>query len=112
MKVSYGEGLANHASPESWRVVGNNGLQALTGESAGWATTPRNSVLSFGVPRLSKLLKTTSFLSFSQDRNGLREVEEPKHARKLLMRELGDPVIDPENGNRVRAGNLSGATQR
>jgi hypothetical protein len=36
MKVSYSEGLANHAGPESWRYVRKDVLQALTGEGAGW----------------------------------------------------------------------------
>ena len=35
MKVSYGEGLASHAGPESWRFPREGLLQALTGESTG-----------------------------------------------------------------------------
>ena len=35
MKVSYSEGLANHADPESWRFSRKGVLQALTGERVG-----------------------------------------------------------------------------
>ena len=35
MKVSYGEGLANHTGPESCGAVREDGVEALTGEGAG-----------------------------------------------------------------------------
>ena len=35
MKVSYSEGLASHAGPESWRFSRKGFLQALTGERVG-----------------------------------------------------------------------------
>ena len=35
MKVSYGEGVATHADPESCVSAGNFGREALTGERAG-----------------------------------------------------------------------------
>ena len=35
MKVSYGEGLANHTGPESCGAVCKGGVEALTGEGAG-----------------------------------------------------------------------------
>ena len=36
MKESYGEGVATHAGPESCVAVRKVGVEALTGESAGW----------------------------------------------------------------------------
>lgn len=44
MKESYGEGLASHTGPESWGYDGNDVLQALTGERAGWVLSPESSV--------------------------------------------------------------------
>jgi hypothetical protein len=35
MKVSYSEGIANHAGPESCGAVCKGGVEALTGEGAG-----------------------------------------------------------------------------
>jgi hypothetical protein len=40
MEVSYGEGLATHAGPESCADrAGNRGSEALTGGSAGWVSS-------------------------------------------------------------------------
>ena len=36
MKESYVEGVATHNCPESCGVVREGGLEALTGETAGW----------------------------------------------------------------------------
>ena len=49
MKESYGEGLANHAGPESCGVVRENGVEALTGVRAGWVLS-RERRINFGVP--------------------------------------------------------------
>jgi len=40
MKESYGEGLANHAGPESCAGIGNGVSEALTGVRAGWVLSP------------------------------------------------------------------------
>ncbi len=40
MQESYGEGLANHAGPESCGTVGNGSPEALTGVCAGWVLSP------------------------------------------------------------------------
>jgi len=39
MRVSYSEGLASHAGPESCGYVGNGVSEALTGELAGWVSS-------------------------------------------------------------------------
>ena len=39
MEKSYGEGLATHTGPESCAAAREDGGEALTGESAGWATS-------------------------------------------------------------------------
>ena len=45
MKVHYGEGLANHAGPESCGVFREEQAEALTGVRAGQAIEPRNQIL-------------------------------------------------------------------
>ncbi len=44
MKESHSEDLANHTDPESCGAVGNDGLEALTGESAGWVLSSERDV--------------------------------------------------------------------
>jgi hypothetical protein len=45
MKVSYSEGLANHAGSESCGVAREGGVEALTGEGAGRVFSRENSIL-------------------------------------------------------------------
>ena len=45
MKVSYGEGLANHTDPESCEVACEGGVEALTGEGAGRVFSRERNVL-------------------------------------------------------------------
>jgi hypothetical protein len=45
MKVSYSEGLANHAGPESCGVAREGGFEALTGEGAGRVFSRENLLL-------------------------------------------------------------------
>ena len=40
MRVSYGEGEAGHTGPESCGVGREDGVEALTGERAGWVWSP------------------------------------------------------------------------
>ena len=47
MKVSYGEGLANHTVPESCASARKGGGEALTGERMGRAIEPRNDSFDF-----------------------------------------------------------------
>jgi RNA-directed DNA polymerase len=51
MKESYGEGLANHAGPESCGGGSNAMAEALTGGRAGQVLS-REILLNFGVPTL------------------------------------------------------------
>jgi hypothetical protein len=45
MKVSYSEGLANHAGSESCGVAREGGCEALTGEGAGRVFSRENLLL-------------------------------------------------------------------
>ena len=45
MKVSYSEGLANHAGSESCGVAREGGAEALTGEGAGRVFSRENTIL-------------------------------------------------------------------
>ena len=45
MRESHSEDQASHAGPESCEGVGNGALEALTGEPAGRAIEPRNTVI-------------------------------------------------------------------
>ena len=45
MKVSYGEGLANHTGPESCGVAREGGCEALTGEGAGRVFSRERTIL-------------------------------------------------------------------
>jgi hypothetical protein len=44
VEVPYGEGLANHADPESCAVRREGQGEALAGECAGWVIEPRKSI--------------------------------------------------------------------
>jgi hypothetical protein len=45
MKVSYGEGLANHTGSESCGVAREGGFEALTGEGAGRVFSREKQIL-------------------------------------------------------------------
>ena len=42
MRVSYGEGLANHTGPESCGSIREGAVEALTGVRAGWVLSLEN----------------------------------------------------------------------
>jgi len=109
MKESYGEGLASHTGPESWRAAREDGTQALTGVRAGrvWS---HESVDSPGCRRRPVVRKATPATAISRAVAGPRVVGDLAHARKLLAQDLGDPTFDGRSdGAAARMVNPKGA---
>ena len=89
MRVSYGEGLANHTGPESCGADRKVVVEALTGVRAGWVSSHEN--VTSRVPTVCDPRKAIPGESPSQDSSGLRGVLDPMHARKHLTREESLP---------------------
>lgn len=63
MKVLYGEGLVNHAGPESCVASREGAIEALTGGA--WAGLLSHEKTSFRVPTLSRVRKATPIEALS-----------------------------------------------
>ena len=79
------------SGPEPWRGVRKDALQALVGVRAG-RTLSRESGIISGCRRCSQVRKALPGVSLSRDTSGPRAVLDPRHARKLSGRKLGDPT--------------------
>jgi hypothetical protein len=95
MKEPYGEGLANHADPESCGDAREGMAEALTGARAGRPLSRESlplrsadAVPQGGRQHRGRRYRETPF--------GLRAVLEPEHARKLFTRNPGDPAFGLE----------------
>ena len=110
MKVSYSKGLAIHTGPESCGYVSNDISEALTGESAGW---PLSSERGVKVPGADTVLQVecdtaTNVIASLLWPGG---VQDPMHARKLSVRNTGDPVVGL-TASRGPSGEPLGGTSR
>ncbi len=95
MQVPHGEGVANHADPESCVVARKGRGEALTGERAGRVLSRESKY--FGGPTASSVTEgNTEQIVISPELFRPRVVVDPVHARKLLTREPGDPAFDLE----------------
>ena len=114
MKVLYGEGVANHAGPESCARAGDRQSEALTGVRAGrvWSREKENPAQAgcserrrFGMRR-----KATLRVPLARGTCGLCAVGDPVHVRRHLVRKPGGPTV--VWGSRPdRTGNPKGARQ-
>jgi hypothetical protein len=94
MRVPYDEGPASHIGPESWAGVHEGAGEALTGESAGRALS-RESGFAPGCRRCHKSRKATRAIPPARGMDCPCVVEDPAQARKLSVREPGDPTPAP-----------------
>ena len=97
MEVSYSEGLANHTGPESCVGVRKDAGEALTGVRAGWVLSremhapPRGGLLR-GADAVEKGGRRDLLRRAGRDAAGPCAVRDPRHVRKHLAREPGDPT--------------------
>ena len=112
MREPYGEAVATRAGPELWLGVPKGAGQALAGVRVGWVLSRESSPLP-GCRRRSPERKAVPAASLSRDADGPRAVEDPMHARKLSVQELGGPAVGlGGDGVEVRAVNPTGARRR
>ena len=112
MREPHGKAVATRADPELWRHGRKGVAQALAGARVGWVLS-RESPLLPGCRRRSPERKAVPPASLARDVDGPRAVEDPMHARKLSVRELGGPAFGPEeDGSGVRVVNPTGARRR
>ena len=109
MKVSYSEGLATHAGPESCAVVREDGGEALTGVRAGWVLSreiyapPRAGY--FGVPTPWRKRKATPDVSIRRDAADPARSETPcmygntLHGNREIPRCLRPQVLQSASGS-------------
>ena len=100
MKESYVEGLAAHNGPKSCLDDPQGRGEALTGVRTGRVFS-RESSFPPGRRRCRNKRKATLDASPSRDAFRSRAVKDPRHVRKHLAREPGDPmftVLDGRNG--------------
>ena len=94
MKVPYVEGVASHNGPESCGGDREVTAEALTGESVGQVLSRENESLR-GADDFLKIGRQHVSHRQSQEVAWPRVVRDPVHARKLFVREPGDPTFDP-----------------
>jgi hypothetical protein len=92
MKVPYVEGLASHNGPESCGGDREVTAEALTGESVGQVLSRENRSTP-GCRRVLSRRKATRCSLLSRELHRPRVVGDPVHARKLSVREPGDPTF-------------------
>jgi len=97
MEVSYSEGLASHTGPESCVGVRKDEGEALTGVRTGWVLSRENPCpaarrVTSGCRRRGVWRKARSAASRRRDAAGPCAVRDPRHVRKHLAREPGDPT--------------------
>ena len=111
MREPYAEGLATHSGPESCGDDREGVPEALTGERVGWVLSRERMIVS-GAEAVMKVEGKTVRPGLARG-GGPGVVEDPKHARKHLAREPGDPAFAPErNGVWGRGGKSKDARRR
>lgn len=103
MRVLYGEGVANHAGPESCGRPGKGPAEALDRGTCGLAIEPRNT-LTLGCQRCPLNRKATPGLAILRVSRGPHAVKDPsKHA--CILRENREILRPPrEDSLRGRIG--------
>jgi RNA-directed DNA polymerase len=87
VKVLYGEGVANHTSPESCVLGREAGIEALTGEHVGWVLSRER------INRDADAVLTAEGHTRGRDSASASSVPRgprPQHACMRLVREPGD----------------------
>jgi hypothetical protein len=87
VKVLYGEGVANHTSPESCVLCREAGIEALAGERVGWVLSRER------INRDADAVLTAEGNTTGRDSASTPSVPRgprPQHARTRLVREPGD----------------------
>src|SRR3954464_1342253 len=90
MKVRHRKGVAIHPDPESCGAGREAAAEALTGEAAGQPLSRENECLERR--RCYALRKATPGTAPLRAVQGLHAVEDPEHAEKSFVQELGDLV--------------------
>ena len=103
MKESHGEGLANHAGPESCGVVREKGVEALTGVRTGWVFN-REKRLTPGCRRLGKARKATSMASLSEMLWNPARSQPPRMYGNTLRENRESHGLTAVDGTAVRIG--------
>ena len=112
MREPYAEGLATHGGPESCGYACEDVSEALTGVRAGRAMS-RERYMGLGCRGRGTVPKATPTTPQEARGGGPDAVEDPRHARKRLAREPGDPVTAPAGmANRGRGGKSEDAIHR
>src|SRR5215213_503762 len=93
MKESYVKGLANHNDPESCGGARKSDGEALTGASAGRVLSRESSRL--GMPTQLRQEEGNNQWAALARHSGIPRGLRPRHARKQLAREPGDPAFFP-----------------
>jgi len=111
MREPYGEAVATRAGPELWLGVRKGAWQALAGVRVGWVLSRES--LHPGCRGRSRKPKASPPVPLARGADGPRAVEDPMHARKLSVQELGGPAVGlGGDGVEVRAVNPTGARRR
>ena len=103
MKESYVEGVAGRNGPESCGGARKGVVEALTGVRAGRVFS-RERTLTPGCRRRRRGRKATPDAPLSRGAAGPRAVRDPRHVRKHLAREPGDPTFARDRGGTGRVG--------
>jgi len=112
MRKPYGKAVATQAGPGPCRCGGNAASEAWAGVRVGWVLS-RERFLHPGCRGRSPEPKAIPAAPLSRGEAGPRAVEDPMHARKLSVQELGGPAVGHgEDGRVVRAVNPTGARRR
>jgi len=112
MKVPYDEGLASRVGSESCVSTRKGGCEALTGERAGRVLSRENTKPLRGADLLGTRGRRNRAHRYRDDEFEPCAVVDPRHARKQLTRNPGDPTVDLGRWSEVRAVNPEGARRQ
>ncbi len=111
MKESHSEDVANHTDPESCGAVGNDGLEALTGESAGWVLNSERGAYISGADAILECGRQNPDHRYSEEVRDPAESETPRmhgHStratREALCPSLKSQQGPPGESDRSKAG--------
>jgi hypothetical protein len=102
MKEPYEKGVATHLDPESCAVVREGGGEALTGARVGWVLSREKTVP--GADDVDAIGRQHLLHRKREMLEGWARSVDPRHARKHLAREPGDPAFVCGRGAADREG--------